>query len=72
MAIRRIDPDICNGCRLCIDSCPNDVIWFDEQIEKAYIRYPGDCDVCYLCSDDCAPGAIEVGPEMAREAVLPY
>ena len=72
MAIEKIDPDLCNGCRLCIDSCPNDVIYFDARHEVAYIRYPVDCAVCYLCVDDCARDAIYVSPEMSREPVLPY
>ncbi|MDP2727408.1 MAG: 4Fe-4S binding protein [Dehalococcoidia bacterium] len=72
MAIEKIDQELCNGCRLCIDSCPNDVIYFDEKAEVAYIRYPTDCGVCYLCVDDCARGAISVSAEMSRLPVLPY
>lgn len=72
MAIERIDPDLCNGCKVCLDSCPNDVIYFDPTREVACIRFPMDCDVCYLCVDDCARSAIYVSPEMSRELILPY
>ncbi len=72
MGIKTIDEDLCNGCAVCIDSCPMDVIRFDKKKEKAYPAYPGDCTTCYLCEMDCAVEAIYVSPEATRPIVLPW
>ncbi|MBI4320616.1 MAG: ferredoxin family protein [Chloroflexi bacterium] len=72
MGIKSIDAEQCNGCGLCFDWCPVDVIRMDEDSGKAYIAYPNDCHVCYLCEEACNVGAIVVDPEVTREQVLPY
>lgn len=55
-----INLDLCNGCRLCLNSCPTDVFGFNSEAQKAYLAYPGDCSVCFLCIGDCPTGAIKV------------
>jgi NAD-dependent dihydropyrimidine dehydrogenase PreA subunit len=60
MTISLIDPELCNGCRLCVDTCPMDVIRFDEEARKAVITYPDDCMICEWCAQDCPEGAIVV------------
>lgn len=72
MALEYIDEDLCNGCRICIDSCPLDCIGFDEVRQKAYPAYPGDCMVCLLCESDCSEGAILITPERSRPIPLPW
>jgi len=62
MAIERINPDLCNGCRLCINSCPMDVIRLDEESNKAVSKYPEDCMCCYICELECPEDAIYVSP----------
>ncbi|HEY78595.1 MAG TPA: ferredoxin family protein [Dehalococcoidia bacterium] len=62
MAIERINPDLCNGCRLCINSCPMDVIRLDEESNKAVCKYPEDCMCCYICELECPEDAIYVSP----------
>ena len=49
----RIDEDICNGCGICIDGCPMDVIRLDDEENHAYIKYFEDCIACYNCESDC-------------------
>lgn len=72
MGIENIDLKLCNGCGICIDSCPMDVIRFDENNQKAYIAYGLDCGVCFLCSDDCPTNAIKITPLSPRKLILPY
>ena len=55
-----IDVDLCDGCNICTTSCPVDVLRFDETTHKAYVAYPSDCHVCFLCVDDCPTGAVTV------------
>ncbi|MDP7626172.1 MAG: ferredoxin family protein [Rhodospirillales bacterium] len=63
MTIDRIDRDLCNSCRLCVYSCPMDVIRMDADNVKAVIVYPDDCMLCGLCMVDCDKNAIFVGAE---------
>lgn len=63
MSIERIDSNLCNGCGICVDSCPMDVIRMDEEGKKAIIKYSEDCMCCAYCELDCPAGAIYVSPE---------
>lgn len=77
MTIREINTALCetcitrikSGCPV-IDSCPVDVLRIGKE-GKPDIAYPGDCDSCFLCQDDCPNGAIEVTPEIDIP-VFPY
>lgn len=67
--IEAIDLELCDGCGVCIDSCPTDVLrmlergvpWTVEpRTWKAVIVYPNDCHSCRLCAIDCHVDAIRV------------
>ncbi len=62
MGVRRIDTDLCNGCKICFNHCPMDVFRFDAKNKKAYINYPEDCQGCFLCEFECPTHAIRVVP----------
>ena len=72
-----IAAELCTGCGNCLQSCPTDV--FGRATDgKAYVRYPQDCHVCFLCQDDC-PGLCtecgerlaDVGPEHSHDVADP-
>lgn len=68
--IEHIDLELCDGCNVCIDSCPDDVIRLREVGDptkpigppgwKAVIENPNDCVSCRLCAIDCHVDAIRV------------
>ena len=72
MPIHKLDVEICTGCKICIDACPEDVIHFNENERKAYIKYPQDCVACLLCEYFCPVNCIEVSWDMARPIPIPY
>ncbi len=72
MGIRKIDYQLCNGCRICVDECPMDVLRMDEKTEKAFIKYLRDCQSCFLCEIDCPVEAIYVTPDRERRIPLPW
>ncbi len=59
--IRKIDREVCIGCRLCAEFCPGDVIVMDIE-EKARIEYLADCWTCFSCEITCPVKAIDVHP----------
>jgi len=54
-----IDPDICSGCRTCIDLCPYSAIEFDERRWVSVIN-EAVCKGCGSCSGFCPSGAAQV------------
>ncbi len=57
-----IDQELCNGCAICDEACPMDVIHMDEATGKPEILYLEDCMTCYNCELECALGLIRVDP----------
>jgi NAD-dependent dihydropyrimidine dehydrogenase PreA subunit len=55
-----IDLTLCDGCGVCVDSCPTDVLRMDADAKKVTIAYANDCQACYLCQDDCPQHCIAV------------
>lgn len=65
--IEKIDLDLCDGCNVCIESCPTDVIRLIDVggpgqtgTWKAVVAYPNECHSCRLCAIDCHVDAIHV------------
>jgi heterodisulfide reductase subunit A len=54
--ISHIDPDVCIGCRVCIDLCPYTAIEFDERRQVSVVN-PAVCKGCGSCSGFCPSGA---------------
>jgi heterodisulfide reductase subunit A2 len=64
--ISRIDPDLCAGCGLCIESCPYSAITFD-QARRAAVVNDALCRGCGSCAAACPSGAAEVGHFKRRQ-----
>ena len=72
MSLERIDPELCNGCGICVDSCPMDVIRMDKKSKKAIIQYPEDCMLCGGCAVDCPEKAIYVSPDKISPLIVSW
>lgn len=66
MGIRHIALTLCNGCEICIEICPMDVLRMDENTKKPFIKYLRDCQTCFLCTRRCPTGAIYVTTDRER------
>ena len=53
----RIEYDACNGCGLCREVCPGNLLYADDS-GRTEIRYPRDCWGCAACVKECPQGAI--------------
>lgn len=61
-----INLDTCTGCGLCVLACPVDVIRMDVVSAKPVIVYSKDCQVCYLCEDDCPTRSIDLSHDISN------
>jgi NAD-dependent dihydropyrimidine dehydrogenase PreA subunit len=59
-----IDEEKCIGCRLCVKSCPVDVLRFDETKKKAVGAYPQECEWCLICEEHCPKDCLRVQPKI--------
>ena len=57
-----INLDACDGCGVCVDVCPTDVLIIDEVRQKPVVRYVEDCMTCYNCEIECPSACIDVSP----------
>jgi NAD-dependent dihydropyrimidine dehydrogenase PreA subunit len=62
MAMVQINLELCNGCGICVKSCPADVIRMNTENKVAIILYPEDCVVCCWCIAECPQEAVIISP----------
>lgn len=61
-----IEPDVCKGCRVCVETCPNQCIVIGSHFntigyQHAVFRGRETCTACGMCFYVCPePGAITV------------
>ena len=75
----RINPEVCKGCNVCVEVCPNDVYAPNpEKGKPPIIMFPEECGcrswgITYVCIMDCPlreKGAISVyAPYYLRDRV---
>lgn len=71
MGIKTIDLELCNGCGICMEDCPMDVLYIDDR-GKAFVKYARDCHECYLCEIYCPQKAIVVSTAATRKLHFGY
>jgi len=54
------DYDKCIKCKKCYNLCPLDIIAWDEKDNKPYVKYPDECQLCFICQVECPEKAIKV------------
>jgi NAD-dependent dihydropyrimidine dehydrogenase PreA subunit len=54
----RYDPELCTGCRMCVEVCPHGVFTLDSRV--AQIADGDACMECGACQLNCPAGAIAV------------
>ena len=72
MAIAKIDSELCNGCGICVFSCPMDVFRLDKGKKMAIIKYPEDCMLCGWCVVDCPEEAVTVTPDKRSPLIVSW
>ena len=60
--ISKINLDDCDGCGVCVEFCPTDVLRIDENTLKPVARYIENCMTCYNCEFACPSKCISISP----------
>ena len=68
----KIDYDLCNGCKICVDACFVDVIRWDDKEKRPIVAYPEDCVWCLACEEACSAQCIEVIPAIPNRLPALY
>lgn len=72
MSVIRIDLDTCIGCKICVDVCPLDVLYFDGENRKSIIAYPENCQNCGQCYVNCPVGSLGISNETFGYPITAY
>ena len=49
----------CDGCGMCVDICPSDIMHIDKTLRRAVNIEPNMCWECYSCVKACDQNAID-------------
>jgi NAD-dependent dihydropyrimidine dehydrogenase PreA subunit len=60
MAKITIDEEACIGCAACVEICPNNILYMDEDTGKCKVSDPDKCDKAKGCEAVCPNLAIIV------------
>ena len=68
VATLKLNPDECNGCRMCIIVCPHEVFKMEEK--RAVITGIDSCMECGACALNCPTSAITVNSGVGCAAAV--
>jgi NAD-dependent dihydropyrimidine dehydrogenase PreA subunit len=54
----KVDPEKCNGCNTCVDTCPVQV--YEVKDGKSVPVKKEECLICRACEAQCPNAAIEI------------
>lgn len=63
--IVNVDYEKCVGCRRCYEVCPLDVYEWDERDKCPVVSYDGECQMCFICQEECPVEAIKIRTPIA-------
>ncbi|PKP29581.1 MAG: 4Fe-4S ferredoxin [Bacteroidetes bacterium HGW-Bacteroidetes-17] len=63
-----VDPDLCNGCEVCIDRCQFNALSMEDGISKVNTTF---CFGCGLCVTTCSSGALSLVQKDADNLKIP-
>ena len=72
MSVVRLDLNKCIGCRNCVDICPMDVFYFNEEAHKSVLAYPENCQSCGQCYLNCKGRSLGISNEMYGYPMTAY
>jgi len=61
-----IDTDACTGCGVCVDTCPVDTIYLNEDVAEIHME---NCIRCGRCHEVCPEDAVRHDSEKIPEEV---
>lgn len=67
-----MDLNKCIGCENCVNICPMDVFYFDEQAHKSVMVYPENCQSCGQCLVNCKGRSLGISNETFGYPITAY
>ncbi len=64
MSVVRIDLNKCIGCENCVNICPMDVFYFNQEAHKSVIAYPENCQSCGQCYLNCKGRSLGISNDL--------
>ena len=64
MSVVRIDLNRCIGCETCVNICPMDVFYFNQEAHKSVIAYPENCQSCGQCFLNCKGRSLGISNDL--------
>ena len=68
VATLQYNPELCTGCRRCVEVCPHEVFEMENKIAK--IIELDRCMECGACRLNCSSGALEVKSGVGCSAAI--
>ena len=77
MPLVNIKPEVCKGCELCVQACPQEIIKMADTINTQGYFYATvfdqpRCIGCRLCAITCPDVAIDVSVNAVQYQYFPY